>query len=192
MTKQLYNYIQVINPIQEDTWNKLKVLFTEVSLKKGEYFIEDGTVARSIGFLTDGVIRAFYRNIEGVEYNKHFFTANTFMAAYSSLITQLPNLINLQAITDCTLLIANYKAIVQLYEQHHDLERFSRKLSESFFVSKEQREVQIVTLDADKRYLIFKKEFPGLEQLIPQYHIASYLGITPTQLSRIRKKLTRQ
>ncbi|MGE4347904.1 MAG: Crp/Fnr family transcriptional regulator, partial [Flavobacteriaceae bacterium] len=66
-----------------------------------------------------------------------------------------------------------------------------RKLAEQFFVHKEQREVNIVMLDADKRYLIFQQEFPFLEQLIPQYHIASYLGITPTQLSRIRRKLTK-
>lgn len=56
-------------------------------------------------------------------------------------------------------------------------------------MQKEQREIEIVLLDADERYHIFQKQFSGLENRIPQYHIASYLGITPTQLSRIRRKL---
>lgn len=76
-------------------------------------------------------------------------------------------------------------------KNNQDIERLARKLAELFFVQKEQREIDIVLLDADKRYLLFQKEFPGLENMIPQYHIASYLGITPTQLSRIRKKIVK-
>jgi len=185
---ELYKYLTSISPIQEKTWNRVREIFTETTLKKGEYFIEEGEIAKQIGFLTSGVIRAFYRNSIGIEYNKHFFTPNNLLAGYSSLITGEPNKINQQALTDCQLCIANYKDIVKLYTYHHDFERFGRKLAEIFFVHKEQREVDIVMLDADERYHIFQKEFPYLEQLIPQYHIASYLGITPTQLSRIRRK----
>jgi len=188
---ELYNYINFISNIKRETWEKFSELFEETSLKKGEYFIKEGELASQIGFLTKGVIRAFYRDNRGVEYNKHFFTNNNFVAGYSSLITGTPNLINQQALTDCKLFTARYKDIELLYETYQDLERFARKLAEQFFVHKEQREVNIVMLDADKRYLIFQQEFPFLEQLIPQYHIASYLGITPTQLSRIRRKLTK-
>jgi hypothetical protein len=77
---------------------------------------------------------------------------------------------------------------VNLYNTFPALERFARKLAESYFVLKEKREIELVLLEAGERYLIFQKEFPGLENRIPQYHIASYLGITPTQLSRIRAK----
>lgn len=189
---ELYKYLTSISPIQNETWNKVKELFTETTLKKGEYFIKEGEIANKIGFLNNGVIRAFYRNNNGIEYNKHFFTENNLVAGYSSLITKEPNKINQQALTDCQLLTANYNDIVSLYESNQDFERFGRRLAELFFVHKEQREVDIVMLDADKRYLIFRKEFPALEQLIPQYQIASYLGITPTQLSRIRRKFTKK
>jgi CRP-like cAMP-binding protein len=77
-----------------------------------------------------------------------------------------------------------------LYDKFPDLERVGRRLAEFYFVDKEQREIEIVLLDAEKRYQIFLQQYPGLSQLIPQYHIASYLGVTPTQLSRIRRKLT--
>ena len=110
------------------------------------------------------------------------------IGGYSSLVTQLPNTINQQALTDCDLLIGNYRKLIDLLDKHQDLERLLRKIAEHYFVDKEKREVEIVLLEANKRYAIFQREYPQLEQLIPQYHIASYLGITPTQLSRIRAK----
>lgn len=188
--KDLRLFFNKISPIQARTWDKLKVMFTEQTLGKGDFFIREGEIAQKMGFLQDGVMRAFYRNKEGIEYNKHFFTKNHMFGAYSSLISNTPNKINQQALTDCKALVANYADLTKLYDQHQDLERMSRKLAERYFVDKEKREVEIVLLDAHKRYLLFQTEYPDLEQHVPQYHIASYLGITPTQLSRIRKKLS--
>lgn len=186
--KDLYNFLNAISPIQENTWKEIKNLFTEHTLKKGELFLKEGEVAKNFGFLRQGIVRAFYRNNEGAEYNKHFFTKNNMLGGYSSLVTQIPSTINQQALTDCDLLIGNYKKLINLLDKHQDLERLLRKIAEHYFVDKEKREVEIVLLEANKRYAIFQKEYPQLEQIIPQYHIASYLGITPTQLSRIRSK----
>lgn len=190
--KELYNYLNSVSPIRADTWNTVKMLFTETTLKKGAFFIKEGDYAKRIGFLNNGIVRAFYKNIDGAIYNKHFFTPQNLIGGYASLVTKQQNKINLQALTDCELLTASYEELIDVYDYHQDFERFGRKLAESFFVHKEQREVEIVTLDADERYRIFQNQFPMLEQLIPQYHIASYLGITPTQLSRIRKKLAQK
>lgn len=181
-------FFNTISPIQSSTWDIVKTLFIETTLKKGEYFIEEGKVANKFGFLKKGVIRAFYRNDKGIEYNKHFFTENSMVGGFSSLVTQLPNKINQQALTDCKLLIGDYNELIDLLDNHHDLERLLRKIAERYFVDKEKRELEIVLLEANKRYAIFQKEYSKLEQLIPQYHIASYLGITPTQLSRIRSQ----
>lgn len=182
----LKQYLDTISPLENETWESVKQLFIETKLNKGDYFIEEGPIAKQIGFLFEGVVRAFYRSNEGNEYNKTFFTAPCMIGGYSSLITAKPNLINQQALTDCKLWVADYKPLCNFYNTHPDLERIARKLAEFYFVDKEKREIEIVLLDADKRYRIFKEEHPELEQLIPQYHIASYLGITPTQLSRIR------
>ena len=75
-----------------------------------------------------------------------------------------------------------------MYDRFHDLERLGRKIAEFYFLEKEQKEIEMALLDADKRYLIMREKFPSIELIIPQYHIASYLGISPTQLSRIRRK----
>jgi CRP-like cAMP-binding protein len=180
----------VISPLQTETWSVVKKLFSETTLKKGDYFIKENEIAKQIGFLQQGIIRAFYRNNEGIEYNKHFFIQNNIIGGYSSLVTSMPNKINQQALTDCKILVAQYSEIIKLYDIYPDFERVGRKLAEFYFVEKEKREIEIVLLNADARYLIFRKEYPQLEQLIPQYQIASYLGITPTQLSRIRRKFS--
>jgi CRP-like cAMP-binding protein len=132
------------------------------------------------------VLRAYYSNDQAEEYNKTFFTENNFVGAYSALITQKKNLIDIDCLTDCSLLVATYQEITKLYDQHPQVERLARILAEQFFVRKEKREIELVTLEAKERYAIFQQEHPQLEQLIPQYHIASYLGVSPTQLSRIR------
>jgi len=184
----LKKYINSLNPVSEIGWEALHPIFSEKTLLKGEFFIEENQVATQIGFLQEGVIRAFYRSREGVEYNKHFFVSPCFIGGYASLITGVPNQIIQQALSDCRILTANFSNFTDLYKEHPDIERVARKLAEIFFVQKEQREIEIVLLDADRRYSLFQKQFPQLEQQIPQYHIASYLGVTPTQLSRIRRK----
>ncbi|KPM48709.1 Crp/Fnr family transcriptional regulator [Jiulongibacter sediminis] len=183
------SFFNGLNPVSDDSWEKLISLFKPRRLSKNEYFIKAGEQAKEIGFLESGIIRAFYRNNEGVEYNKHFFINPCFVGGYASLVTQKVNEINQEALSDCNLLVASYNEITGLYQTCPDIERAARVLSERFFVQKEQREIELVLLDAEKRYEIFRRDFPQLEQEIPQYHIASYLGITPTQLSRIRRKM---
>jgi CRP-like cAMP-binding protein len=188
--KDLKRLIDFLSPISQESWKKVKSLFVEKALKKGEYFIKAGEYAKEMGFVYEGIIRAFYRNNEGDEYIKHFFISPTFCGGYSSLVNGLLNQINQEALTDCKILVANFADFKALYDTCHDVERVARVLAESYFAQKERRELELVLLNADKRYEIFQREYPGLEQKISQYHIASYLGITPTQLSRIRKKIS--
>jgi CRP-like cAMP-binding protein len=188
----LRKYLNSLQPLGQETWDKVSALFSEGNLKKGELFIREGQIAEQIAFLNTGIVRAFYRTEEGAEYNKHFFTSPCFIGSYSSLITGQPNQMAQQALTGCDILVADYKNLSSLYDHYPDLERLARRLAELSFVNKEQKEIEIVLLDADQRYSIFQRQFPELEQLIPQYHIASYLGVSATQLSRIRKKMARR
>lgn len=184
----LFTFLNQLTPITATTKELVAGLFTHTTLHKGNYFIKEGQLAREIGFLHNGIVRAYYANNEGFEYNKHFFTAPSFIGGYASLITGMPNQIQQQALTDCELLIAPYNSFRSLFDECADLERAARILAEQFFVQKEQREIDLVLLDADERYRKFQQSYPELETILPQYHIASYLGITATQLSRIRRK----
>jgi len=185
----LAQFFNNLTPISAKSWEQFESLFTPTLLNKGDCFIVEQQLATEIGFMEDGIMRAFYRSSDGTEYNKHFFVGPCLIGGYASLITGKPNQINQEALTDCKILAAKFSDILTLYDRCPDIERAARILAEQFFVQKEQREIEIVLLDADERYRIFQRDFPTLENLIPQYHIASYLGVTPTQLSRIRKKL---
>jgi CRP-like cAMP-binding protein len=187
---ELKLFIESLSPVTAAAWTDTQRLFSEAVLKKGEYFCVDGTVCREFAFLKTGVLRGFYRGEQGAEYNKHFFTADSIIGGYTSLITGNSNRIIQQALTDCDIIVANYAAFTSLYNDHPCLERVGRIFAERYFVQKEQKELEMIFYDARQRYRIFKNAFPGLEQLIPQYHISSFLGISATQLSRIRKNKT--
>ncbi|MCP4439056.1 MAG: Crp/Fnr family transcriptional regulator [Aureispira sp.] len=186
--EKLRAYLNSIHRVKEETWEVLKALFVQKQLPKGEHFIKAGAYAKKIAFLQEGYLRGYYRHANGTEYNKHFFKSPAFIGGYSSLVTKQPTQISQQALTDCVILEASYQKIIELSDQYTDLVWLSKGLAEQFLVQKEHREIQLVLLEASERYEIFRKEFPELEQLIPQYHIAAYLGVSATQLSRIRKK----
>ena len=187
--KQFKEYINKISKIEHSSFNELQKCFAPTELMKNHFFAREGEYTRQIGFLCEGIVRAFFLTHEGKEYNKQFFVAPSIIGAYTSLLTKEPNKIAQQALTDCKILVADFSKIEALYDKFHDLERLGRKIAEFYFLEKEQKEIEMALLDADKRYLIMKERFPTIERIIPQYHIASYLGISPTQLSRIRRKM---
>lgn len=185
---ELKDYFNAISTLNESTWDKILPYFKEDKLIKNQYFIKENKIARQIAFLKTGVVRAFFINQEGKDYNKQFFVGQSIIGAYTSLLTGNVNLIAQQALTDCVIYTCDYASLTKLYDECLDLERFARKIAEHYFLEKEKKEIEIVLLDASQRYVLFKKEFPTLEQLIPQFHIASYLGVSATQLSRIRRQ----
>jgi CRP-like cAMP-binding protein len=185
---ELKDYFNAISKLNESTWDKILPFFKEDSLLKNEYFAKEYQTARQIAFLKTGVVRAFFINQEGKDYNKQFFVGQSIIGAYTSLLTGNTNLIAQQALTDCVIYTCDFASLTNLYDEYQDLERFARKIAEHYFLEKEKKEIEIVLLDASQRYILFKEEFPTLEQLISQFHIASYLGISATQLSRIRKQ----
>jgi CRP-like cAMP-binding protein len=184
----LKTYLERFIPFSESEMARITSLFSEVTLKKNDYFAKAGAYPSQLGFVSKGILRAFFRNHAGHEYNKTFFMPFGFVAPYASLLTKEENSINIQCLTNCTLLVADYNKLTALYEEIPKLERVARMMAEYKFALKEKREIELVTLDASQRYAIFREEHPSLENQINQYHIASYLGITPTQLSRIRAK----
>lgn len=185
----LKNFYNFISPLNEETWEAVLPLFHEDSLAPNQYFVRENEVARKIAFLESGVVRAFFINHEGQEYNKQFFVGPSSIGGYASLLTGKPNLIPQQALTECKIYTCDFASLTNLYSKYPDLERLARKMAEYYFIEKEKKELEIILLEASQRYKIFQKEFPTLEQLIQQYHIASYLGISATQLSRIRHQL---
>jgi len=186
----LFKYINKISPVSESVFSEIWDLIRKVELSKLDYFVKEGEVSREIGFLENGIVRAFYINDSGKEYNKTLFTAPAFIGSYASIITGKPNMLPQQALTKCSVWKISVANLDSLSEKYCEIERLRRKIAEFFFLQNEKKELEMALLEAGERYLILRKEYPDIENQIPQYHIASYLGISPTQLSRIRNKMT--
>jgi len=103
----LKSYFNAISVLTENTWAEIMPFFKEELLSKNEYFIRENEIAHEIAFLQSGVVRAFFVNDDGKEYNKQFFVAPSIIGAYSSLLTGQPNLIAQQALTDCVIYSCN-------------------------------------------------------------------------------------
>ena len=182
-------YFSTFTSISDQLWDYLESIFVLRQLNPSDYFARSGEYARKFGFLESGCLRAFFTNEAGKEYNKQFFVGPTLIGAFTSLLTDQPNQIPQQALTSCRIWEADYRHITEKYNEYPSLERISRLLAEHYFLEKEKKELELALDDARTRYLRFQEQYPGLEQQVPLYHIASYLSITPTQLSRIRRDL---
>ncbi len=177
----------VIEPPVEELENFLKLLQIR-SLEVGEYFVCAGDDSTELAFVNAGLLRFFYQTNDGKEFNKSFITENQFAAAYSAFLTGKAARFNIQALEHCTLLVANLAAVFSLFARHSCWEKLGRILAEQVFIKKETREAEFLLDDAETRYHNFQKHYPGLEDRLTQYHVASYLGITPVMLSRIRRR----
>lgn len=187
---EVFEILNRISPITEESWYRFIPLLKPVEVGRNKYLIQEGDRVTECFLLLDGVIRVYY-NKEGNEYNKTFFMPGTFPTPLTALLTHSTSDLSFQALTPCTLVKFSYGGFTQLFDENRSLETLMRKILEGIWIKKERHDIRMVTNDATTNYLLFREDFPNLENLIPQYHIASYLGITPIQLSRIRAQLTK-
>jgi CRP-like cAMP-binding protein len=138
------------------------------------------------GYITEGAFREYYTDKNGREFNKAFGFKGDFTGSYYDLHLQEPSLVTIEALTDSTLILIDHKKYQQLVQTDAFWLKVSYTVAHNLLMKKFEREWQLLTLTALERYELLQKRYPELEQLVPSYHIASYLGITPISLSRIR------
>jgi CRP-like cAMP-binding protein len=188
---QLARVLQLLTAIPEQQIERLPNLFHPSSLSAGGFFIQAGEIPTKIGFVVAGMLRIYYVNSAGIEYTKAFCPENHFIAAYSALLLNQPAQFFIEALEDTSLLLADYEEYTRFCAGHACWQTANHRLVEWLFIKKEQREAELLLADATTRYQKFLAEYPNLETRLKQYHIASYLGISPVSLSRIRKALHR-
>lgn len=160
------------------------------SLGKESFFISAGEIPQKMAFVISGLFRYVYVDQKGHEYTKGIIPEYRFISSYSAMISQTPSYFYIEALEDSEILEFQYTDWQQLLNSHPFWLKFLLKFVEQGFSIKEKRERDLLLLDAETRYHNFRKEFPGMEQRIKQGIVASYLGIKPETLSRIRKKIT--
>jgi CRP-like cAMP-binding protein len=167
----------------------LKDTFQYKAYKKGTYFAKQGELDDKIGFITDGIFAMKILKEDGTDYIKSFIKQNEFLLA--TFNENEANPVSILTIADSVILEAKYSDVKILFGKYPALEHLYRKEIEKETEFAYSRLEQTATLQASERYELFQKQFLKLEDLIPQYLIASYLGITPTQLSRIKKNINK-
>jgi len=193
--QEVKQYLCSIAPLSQSSWSQIKDVLVETTYCKGAFFAKTGRVEKKFGILLNGIFRAYISKDDGSHYTKtfftpiHFKTPISFLGALSSLTTSTVNQVNIEALTEVRLLQGKYEDWLHLIDNNKEIAEWSRKLIELFFRGKEQREFEYFSLQADNRYKLFRDRYPELENLVNQYHIAEFIGVTPTQLSRIRKKM---
>jgi CRP-like cAMP-binding protein len=161
----------------------------ECRFEKNDYLIRAGDVAKNFYFIIEGLVRFFYSTEDGKEFNKSFAVENGYAGSFHSLILQAPCGFFIQTLERTNTLVLPNQLLRELYERHSCWERLGRRNAENMVMVKEAREKELLLDSLESRYRRFLKEYPGLADRIPQYHIASYLGVTNVALSRIRRKI---
>lgn len=155
------------------------------NLHKKEHLIREGSVCNFIGFVSSGTLRSYISNDES-EFNNDFYFDNDFVSAYTSFLTQTPTNCNIEALTDSTIHCISYEKLDRLIEQDSAFLKLSKYISDTYFIRKCKRETSFLKNTASERLEGLSSMYPGIEQRVSQYHIASYLGVKPESLSRIK------
>ncbi|GAB3516713.1 Crp/Fnr family transcriptional regulator [Emticicia fontis] len=189
MPHPFISFVKRIVDLPEAEEAKVLLLLRPVKIARGEYYIREGQVPKKFAFVEKGLFRYSYINTKGTEFTKNFILENNFISAYSAMISQQPSRMFIEALEDSYVYDISYHDWLELKKGHPCWNEFLVVILEKAFSTKEIRERDLLLLEAQERYDIFKKEFPTLENRIKQHLIASYLGISPISLSRIRNKL---
>ncbi len=189
MHKNFINTFKSIVDIPAGEEEKILGIVSPRTISKGEYFISAGEIPRKFAFSVSGLFRYFYTDEKGNEFTKGFFPENSFISAYSAMIQKRGSHFTIEALEDATLLVIRYDQWQALLQGHVCWKAVLIAMLEKAFCKKESRERELLLYDAATRYQLFLESYPGLDHRIKQHYIASYLGITPVALSRVRKKM---
>jgi CRP-like cAMP-binding protein len=155
-------------------------------LEVGQDFCRIGQEGHEVAFIHDGILRYYLILPDGEDVTKDFSFAGGFAVSYGSAVSGRPAEIGIGAVMPCKLTVWDYSAFTALYDRHPEWERFGRRIAEMLYVRKEQREISLLTESAEQRRAAMIAAFPQAAA-IPQYYLASYLGIRPQSLSRLKK-----
>jgi len=156
---------------------------------KGQYIVQQGDICKNSNFIVSGCTKTFYVDDKGSEHIIMFAIENWWSSDIGSFITQNPADYNVQCIENTEVIQFSYAGQDKLFAEIPKLERLFRLLIEKALVSSQKRIVTGFSLSAKEQYLQFNKQYPTIEQRVPQYMIASYLGITKEFLSKIKSQL---
>lgn len=190
MYTALLNTIGQIVNLDDKDMGIIKDSFKPLSLTKGDFFLKSGDINKYVGFLNKGLVRYFVH--KGDEESTFEFTREgEFIADYQSFSNKTPSIQNIQAIEDCDLLVADYQSVQNFFSTTKNGNLIGRIIIEHRFDVMVNQLLAIYMQSHEERYKTFTNQYAELAQRIPLYLIASYVGVRPQSLSRMRKRFAK-
>ncbi len=186
--QEIRKFIETIYPINDIDWNYFSDKLEKINLKKKSIILDVGYVECNLYFISKGIVRQFIPKKEN-DLTFGFLFENEFVTAYDSFLTQTPSKYTLEALTDVSLWRISKENLEDVFDNTLSGNIIGRKMAEQMFLIKSKRELSFLSKTAQERYIDLFKERPELLKLIPLKQIASYIGVTPQGLSRIRKRI---
>ncbi|WP_433902695.1 Crp/Fnr family transcriptional regulator [Sphingobacterium puteale] len=184
----LKNISKYIN-LKQDEISAFESFWTEKTLEKGDYLLRNGDTCRYDSYVVSGALKAFYINADNGNEEILFFATDDWWASdLNSFSKQRPSIYNIQAIEKTTILQISYYSFQQLLAEIPSLERYFRIILEGYLGTLQKRIIYNNVYDAESRYFAFLENYPKIASKVPQYLIASYLGVSAEFISRIKKK----
>jgi CRP-like cAMP-binding protein len=188
MNEKLLKHFFNIQPLSDEEIDAIDETITIQEFKNGTVLLKEGEASNKSYFVLEGIIRQYYI-IDGEEKTTDFFANEQWVISLNSIDPTIPSTHYLQCSSDCSVLIGNSEKGEELYKRFPNLGDVSRKLMGKVFAEEHAKIEAFKTNSPTMRYQNLLKSRPDLFQNIPQYQIASYIGVTPESLSRIRKRI---
>ena len=188
--KELIEYILQFGNLNQQQIDLMSKKATELELQKEEYYLEAGKIARQFGFILEGIARVCYYNNKGEEITKYFIEENNILVDLTSFDNELPSTAYVQAVTGCRLIVFSKRDWQELLNTIVGWDTIVHKIISKALLQKVERISPLIAQDATTRYLKFLEIYPAVANRIPLSYIASYLGVTQSSLSRIRKTIS--
>ncbi|GAB3933881.1 Crp/Fnr family transcriptional regulator [Mucilaginibacter myungsuensis] len=190
MINILFDHIQQKVPLTDQDKHGIKPFFTAKRLRKRQYLLQSGDVCKHLAFVTKGLLRTYNVDDKGDEHMSVFGWEGWWISDFNSFLTGQPALFNIDAIENSELMLISHADYEALTIAVPVMDRYFRILYQNSLVTKERRLMSSITHSAEERYLELAGSTPKMIERIPQNLVASYLGIAPETLSRIKKNLT--
>jgi CRP/FNR family transcriptional regulator, anaerobic regulatory protein len=191
MLDRFYQVFSAFSPLHPDDKKLCEPYFELVSLTKNDLVEEENKIPRHLYFLNEGFMRLFYNSEDGEEVTTFIASPNQFITPFLDFIHEKKSLFNVACVTNCEVLRIERSQLVQLIAQSTPFQKFSIVIFEQAIASTQARANDLATLSAEARYKKLITEQPEIIQHVPIQYIASYLGIKPQSLSRIRRQITK-
>ena len=185
----LFDFFKQILPLKKDDKDQLRAIVRQRSIRKRQFILQEDDVCKHYTFVVSGCFRMFSVDKKGVEHNIQFAAENEWISDIGRFFSEKPSKLFIEAIESSTVLQIEKKDLLKLYTDSLRFNRNFRVIIENKYVELQNRVLQNISSTAEERYTAFIEQYPHLSNRLPSTQIASYLGVTPEFLSKVRKTL---